>query len=66
MFLNNNFFSVLILILEIVLLAVTLSLDAFSVALSKGMTIKKYSFKTWGDEGEYQSAIKGKKHECQH
>jgi putative Mn2+ efflux pump MntP len=45
MFLNNNFFSVLILILEIVLLAVTLSLDAFSVALSKGMTIKKYSFK---------------------
>ena len=45
MFLNTNFFDILILILEIILLAITLSLDAFSVSLSKGMAIKKYTFK---------------------
>ena len=39
--LGNN----LLLALEILLLSITLSLDAFSVSLSKGMAIKKYSFK---------------------
>lgn len=45
MFLNSSFGNNLILVFEILLLALTLSLDAFSVSLSKGMTIKKYSFK---------------------
>ncbi len=45
MFLSSNFVDISILILEILLLAITLSLDAFSVSLSKGMTIKKYTYK---------------------
>ncbi len=46
MFLTSiNFIDLLLISAEVILLALTLSLDAFSVALSKGMAIKKFSFK---------------------
>lgn len=46
MFLTSfDFFNLLLIATEVILLAITLSLDAFSVALSKGMSIKKFSFK---------------------
>ena len=40
-----DFLNLLLVSTEVILLALTLSLDAFSVALSKGMSIKKFSFK---------------------
>lgn len=46
MFLTSiDFLNLLLVSTEVILLALTLSLDAFSVALSKGMSIKKFSFK---------------------
>ena len=45
MILTNQPLNILLIGLEVLLLAVTLSLDAFSVALSKGMAVNKYSAK---------------------
>lgn len=45
MILTNQPLNILLIGLEVLLLAITLSLDAFSVALSKGMAVNKYSAK---------------------
>lgn len=42
---NVQILNISFIIIEILILSITLSLDAFSVALSKGMAINKFSFK---------------------